>query len=196
VLQQSALDKIAQIQGLDLSHFLSSPVISLKPERMQSLSYILGEFVNSDNETAPGALQQELLIMNLLDSLELFTPLDTPSSLPSFSRRKSVVEKVKNYIDEHPDKAITITELCEIAYVSRRTLQYSFETVMGINPLKYLKITRLNDVRRDLFQCADTDETIATIASRRGFWHAGQFARDYTALFGENPSVTLRRLSN
>ncbi|MEI8618536.1 helix-turn-helix domain-containing protein [Pseudoalteromonas sp. B193] len=34
--------------------------------------------------------------------------------------------------------------------VSRRTLQYSFESILGINPLRFLRLTRLNNVRREL----------------------------------------------
>ena len=33
------------------------------------------------------------------------------------------------------------------------------------------------------------------LASRWGFHNAGHFARDYRALFGEQPHETLRRLS-
>ena len=86
-----------------------------------------------------------------------------------------------------------ITELCELAHVSRRTLQYSFEDVLGISPLRYLRLSRLNSVRRALLSDIRDDETILRLAERWGFWHAGQFAHDYTQLFGENPSQTRLR---
>jgi AraC family transcriptional regulator, ethanolamine operon transcriptional activator len=34
---------------------------------------------------------------------------------------------------------------------------------------------------------------VKKIALDSGFWHLGHFAKDYHALFGENPSETLRR---
>nr|WP_237707167.1 hypothetical protein [Pseudoalteromonas sp. BSi20652] len=33
------------------------------------------------------------------------------------------------------------------------------------------------------------------MAANWGFWHAGQFAKDYTQLFGENPSQTVKNNS-
>jgi len=189
VLKQHAIQKMAEIQGLDLSPLLSSSVTKLKPYREQSLKYLLNSFLKNTQEVSPGALQQELLMMNILDSLEIPSSTEIKQLPNSFIRRKSVVDTVKNFIEDNSSDSITISDLCSISNVSRRTLQYSFETVMGISPLQYIKITRLNHVRRDLIQNKGED-TIADISQRRGFWHAGQFSKDYSALFGESPSMT------
>ena len=109
---------------------------------------------------------------------------------PSYKHRKAVVDKVKEYVAANPQKTITITELCELTFVSRRTLQYSFESILGINPLRFLRLTRLNNVRRELKVVGQT-KPISIIAANWGFWHAGQFTKDYTQLFGENPSQTI-----
>jgi AraC family ethanolamine operon transcriptional activator len=85
---------------------------------------------------------------------------------------------------------VTITDLCRATHVSRRTLQYSFESILGISPNQYLRISRLNGVRRALLQ-SDGVEHITDIASQWGFWHMSQFAKDYANLFGERPSQTL-----
>jgi len=34
---------------------------------------------------------------------------------------------------------------------------------------------------------------VADVANRHGFWHMGQFAKDYRKTFGELPSETLKR---
>ena len=107
---------------------------------------------------------------------------------------KAVVDKVKDYVATNPQNPITITELCELSFVSRRTLQYSFESILGINPLRFLRLTRLNNVRRELKK-PNQDKPISVIAANWGFWHAGQFAKDYTQLFGENPSQTVKNNS-
>ena len=49
---------------------------------------------------------------------------------------------------------------------------------------------RLNGVRRELRQGR---AAVQDVAARWGFWHMGQFSRDYKQQFGELPSVTLRR---
>jgi AraC family ethanolamine operon transcriptional activator len=40
---------------------------------------------------------------------------------------------------------------------------------------------------------AAPESRVADIAIRWGFWHMGQFARDYRAMFGELPSETLKK---
>ena len=97
------------------------------------------------------------------------------------------------YLHTHSDKPLTITDLCELVHVSRRTLQYCFEDVLGISPLKYMRISRLNAVRRVLSEGLKAEQTISLIAQQWGFYHPGQFAHDYTSLFGENPSATVAR---
>ena len=118
---------------------------------------------------------------------------DLNKATPSYNHRKAVVDRVKTYVAEHHDVPITMTELCEIAFVSRRTLQYSFETILGINPIRFLRTARLNHVRRALSN-PTSEHSISDIAISWGFWHAGQFARDYKALCGENPSQTVKRV--
>ena len=80
----------------------------------------------------------------------------------------------------------TIAGICEALGISRRTLQYSFQEIAGVNPATYLRIVRLNQARRDL----KAGTSVTTAATNWGFWHFGRFARDYRELFGERPSQT------
>jgi len=115
---------------------------------------------------------------------------------PSFQRRKAVVDRVKTYVEDHPDAPVTITELCDVVSVSRRTLQYSFTSVLGISPLQFIRISRLNGARRalhnNLYLPSNQRVSISDIASQWGFWHLSQFAKDYKQLFGELPSDTAK----
>ena len=63
---------------------------------------------------------------------------------------------------------------------------------MGLSPKAYLKARRLNAVRRELLQDEAAVSTIFDMASSWGFWHMGQFGRDYKDMFGELPSETLK----
>jgi AraC family transcriptional regulator, ethanolamine operon transcriptional activator len=64
---------------------------------------------------------------------------------------------------------------------------------MGLSPKAYLKARRLNAVRRELLRDETAVGNIFDRASSWGFWHMGQFGRDYKAMFGELPSETLKR---
>lgn len=108
--------------------------------------------------------------------------------------RKCVVEKAKAYVLEHHDDLVTVSDLCTALNISRRTLQYSFETMLDISPVAYLRAIRLNRVRRALKANAGCpDITVADIAAHWGFWHLSRFASNYKQIFGELPSETLRK---
>ncbi len=113
-----------------------------------------------------------------------------PHGASSNPRRLQVVRDARDLVaGEQPEGTVTIEDLCRTLGVSRRTLQYSFNEVMGIAPAAYLRGIRLNGARRSLKAAASVTEA----ATAWGFWHFGRFAQEYRALFGERPSATLHR---
>jgi AraC family ethanolamine operon transcriptional activator len=111
---------------------------------------------------------------------------------PAAASRKAVVASAKEYVLNNPEEPITVADLCKALGISRRTLQYAFQSVLDINPVAYLRAVRLNSVRR-MLKRADAGASVADIAARWGFWHLSRFAADYKLLFGELPSQTLRQ---
>lgn len=103
-----------------------------------------------------------------------------------------VVGQACELVLAHPDQRLSIADLCRQMHVSRRTLQYCFQEVAGMSPLTYLRILKLNQVRRRLRSTDDPASRVTRIATTWGFEHLGQFSRDYRQLFGELPSRTLR----
>lgn len=114
------------------------------------------------------------------------------SRAPSSNARQLVVERAREYMQAHIEEPITVADLCAELRVSRRTLQYSFQDVLNLNPVSFLRAMRLNGVRRALKHAEAASGTVADIAARWGFWHLSHFAADYRAMFGELPSETLR----
>lgn len=118
---------------------------------------------------------------------------DEPGALPNSATRRKVVERAREYALGNLHDPVTIGELCEHIGVSRRTLQYCFQEVIGTNPVDFLRAIRLNNVRRELRAARQGAVRIADIAARWGFWHLSHFAHDYRAMFGELPSDTLSK---
>ena len=83
-----------------------------------------------------------------------------------------------------------IQEICAFTGVASRTLERAFKEHFGMGPKAYQQRLRLNGAR-DALLAVGGDAVIADIANHWGFWHMGQFAKDYRALFGELPSETL-----
>jgi len=104
-----------------------------------------------------------------------------------------IVQIVENYALTHTAERLYVTDLCEAAGVSERTLQYAFKEVMGMTPVAYLTRLRLHRARHSLRTATQASTTVTAEALRWGFWHFGDFSRAYKECFGELPSDTLRR---
>ena len=192
VVSQAALLRVAEIQGLTLDERAwLQPRKSSRPEPLAALRGMLPHFLAPTPTGASADWQQDLLLTTAIEVLQQ-QAMDAGVK-SSYARRKAVVDRVQAYLEANSQNPVTITELCELTHVSRRTLQYSFESILGINPARYLRTVRLNNVRRVLSRPTMEDTTISAIAAEWGFWHLGQFAHDYKQLFGENPSMTLAR---
>ncbi|MFK3873751.1 helix-turn-helix domain-containing protein [Pseudoalteromonas rhizosphaerae] len=192
VINQDTLHQIAQQQGLSLQGICEhgSPRITTSPQALQRARECIEQIIFANGGGASAALQHDILLNLVLHLLQ--SQLPQQKVTPSYKHRKNVVDKAKEFIHDHPDNIVTITQLCEFTYVCRRTLQYSFESILGINPLRFLRMTRLNQIRRELSD-PQQNKPISMIAANWGFWHPGQFAKDYKQLFGENPSDTVKR---
>jgi len=91
-------------------------------------------------------------------------------------------------IEANMGENLTVRDLVQTLGVTRRALEYSFSSVLGISPARYLLARRLNGVRQDLL--TTPWEGVTTAALRNGFHHLGRFSGQYRRFFGELPSQT------
>ncbi len=194
VVHQDDLQQLARIQGveLDLQQAASYPRLRVRRQLVTDLTLLIEQVLAYDNQRLAIDIHADLLVMQLLELLR--DARVNPAVIPSYPHRKAVVERVRAYIDAAGDRPVTMTHLCEVACVSRRTLQYSFESILGLSPLQFLRISRLNRVRRML--SSQQAPSVSDAAAYHGFYHLGQFSTDYKRLFGELPSQTLHSHSH
>ena len=107
--------------------------------------------------------------------------------------QKHVVLKRSMDILDNPDRLpITVARLCAEVATSLSTLKRVFLAEFGVLPKAYIRARCLSAIRDDLAKFSPGTR-IVDVANKWGFWHMGQFARDYRAMFGELPSNTLKR---
>jgi len=157
--------------------FLSSLCATIKNTSMESLSHL----INHETKWKIARL--------LLYALASSTKIKPNKRL--FYRRKRVVDRVLEYVNTDLSESKSISELCKIAEVDERTLRNIFYEQFSLSPNKFMKCYRLNAVRSALKGLDSTQVLITDIANEKGFWHMGQFAKDYRQMFGELPSETL-----
>ena len=140
------------------------------------------------------AAQDEMLEM-LLATLRAADDFESARSDRTRQAQGQIVKAAEEYALAHADERIYVTDLCKVAAVSERTLEYAFKEIAGLTPMNYLVRLRLHRVRQALLAAAPEATTVSIEALNWGFWHFGEFSRAYKECFGELPSDTLRRKS-
>jgi len=102
-----------------------------------------------------------------------------------------IVKGAEAYMQAHSDRAIYTEDLCAHLGVSPASLGEAFRQVLGTTPHRVLKLRRMAMVRAALRATEGPSPLVKTVALSHGFWHLGQFALDYRAMYGETPSTTL-----
>jgi AraC family transcriptional regulator, ethanolamine operon transcriptional activator len=128
----------------------------------------------------------------LLELARIVEHAQDPVRLDRTARHR-IVARVRELVIAKPDVPFTVLDICHAVGTSRRKLQYCFEEVLGTHPAYYLRVLRLNAVRRELRRHSHATASVSDVAFRWGFWHLSRFASHYRQLFGELPSDTLKR---
>ena len=130
---------------------------------------------------------------SLIATIESCDPAETANTDRKEHSYSQIVRKCEDYTLNLDGRRPYLSELCAIANVSERTLQYAFRDIMGMSPLTYLHRLRLHRARDELRKAKSGSTSVTDVAMNWGFWHFGEFSRAYKNCFGEVPSVTLRQ---
>ena len=146
-----------------------------------------------DEQAKERAAAQEELLETLLATLRAADDLESTRSDRTRQAQSLIVKTAEDYALAQTGDRLYVTDLCRVAAVSERTLEYAFKEIMGLTPMTYLTRLRLHRVRQALLAATQGSTTVSIEALNWGFWHFGEFSRAYKECFGELPSDTLRR---
>ncbi|QNI37362.1 helix-turn-helix domain-containing protein [Edaphobacter albus] len=190
------LKYIAEMEHVDLKiSALESEVLRPCAKARQHLTNSLAVVFKTgelylENQNVQESLREALLSL-IAEACTAGTSPETPSL--TLMGRYRLMHRVRDFVLDHKDEPISIPRLCRTFGVSRRTLQYAFHEVCGVSPNAYLRVLRLNGVRRALRTAIPGTQGVQDLAAEWGFWNPSQFACDYKKLFGERPSDSLLR---
>ena len=135
------------------------------------------------------ALEQEMLhaIINCVAANEAD---DNPKTR---QHRAAVMVRFEEALGKRIDQKISMPALCAEIGVPARTLRMCCAEFLGISPMRYLLLQRLNKARWALRRADPLTASVAEVARSHQFVELGRFAVTYRATFGESPSATLQR---
>jgi AraC family ethanolamine operon transcriptional activator len=113
----------------------------------------------------------------------------------SRSRRRyySIVERTEHFIRANLGRDIYLSDMCNAAEVSERTLRYAFQDLLRISPVRFLSLLRLCVAFIELAEADASRRSVKSVAVDCGMHDLSRFAETYKRFFGELPHDTLLR---
>lgn len=108
-------------------------------------------------------------------------------------RPASPVLQVKRYLDRNVGSALFVAHLAEMAGMSERTFLRRFKQEVGLAPVRYRLLLRLNEAAR--LTWAEPGCGVQEIAARVGFDDLPYFHRAFREVFAMTPAAYGRRSS-
>jgi AraC family transcriptional regulator, ethanolamine operon transcriptional activator len=168
----------------------ATPAAELKTAHLRMLYAISNSPQLLESPQAVAQMRDEIL----MQWVEAIPERVEMSDTRSLEARKRLVKRACDVVMSRPEQPLSMLGLCTEIGTSQRRLEYCFQAVLGMSPARYLRVTRLNGVRRELKRAAQHPASakpgVQDVASRWGFWHVGEFAAEYRRQFGELPSST------
>jgi len=105
------------------------------------------------------------LLETLLATLSVADKLEPTRSDRTRQAHSLIVKVAEDYALSHTADPLYVSDLCNVAAVSERTLEYAFKEVMGLTPVTYLIRLRLHRVRQALLAATHGSTTVSAESS-------------------------------
>lgn len=195
---RKVLGEVSCRHGEDFDRFLDGRFWGLSCESSHLLvefrTYLYQLFARS---TQPLNTEEQALIRKQLDvqvpeQLLFAIASHKQERYPPLKTRQRGLRLALGFMDDQCQISPSMPEVCKAVGLSWRSLDRAFKESFGVGPKRYLLNLRLTRVRQRLKQ-AHHGLKVVDVANQWGFWHMGDFAREYQLMFGELLSRTLKR---
>ncbi len=167
-------------------------LMSREEKKRRGLLLLRSLFGFLQRETELTAAAQLILEKEILEII--FSGLDDRSRKFRLNPSLRAARRARDYIHLNLRKEISITDICTAVGCNRRTLYHGFRERYGMSPLRYMTVLRLNEVRCRLSR-EPVYGRITKVAMDWGFFHLSRFTSQYSQLFQEKPSETVKLYS-
>lgn len=113
----------------------------------------------------------------------------------SYRNGPSIVRRAEAHFESCGNDPVSLADLCAATGVSSSALYAAFADTVGMPPLRYFRMRRLNRVHQALERSVPERGLVTHVAMLHGFSELGRFSVEYRQVFGTSPSATLARRS-
>lgn len=145
---------------------------------LRQLEQFIDDGLEHSSEFAQGALLSILVLLH-----ELVKKADPEEHQ---EKNSSIVNAMRNYIDQNYALNFTLDELAANFGISRFYASHAFQHQTGYSPLQYRLRRRMGEAQSML---TDTDYSITYIASMVGYDNPNHFSQQFTKAVGLSPKL-------
>lgn len=172
---------------------LAPPDPSLDRRWVETLNFVRNTIL-TDGVAQNDSIRTSAFRTLSLVAVKVFNIQTTMPTPPGTGAGATTVRRAQIFMDENAARQITIEDIAAAAFISVRGLQMSFQRILGITPLSYLRRVRLDYAHAELLATNPSLTTVKQVALRWGFSHTGRFSATYQDAYGELPSHTLHEI--
>lgn len=133
------------------------------------------------NEYGSDMICQHLLEILIIRIIRLQNLIPVPTHNTHMAKECA---QIKQYLDTHYADRITLDTLTQLTHMNKYYMARSFTKYVGVPPMQYLNLRRL-DASCTLLR--DTDRSLSTIASIAGFSSQAYFSQAFRNQYGITP---------
>lgn len=157
---------------------------SLDPKNFRSLVELTMQLKNELTLKRCGyAIAARVLLYEIVLTLSRIGGDDIQERIKGFPSMDRLLRAV-DYIKTHFQEEISLEDIANNSYMSKRSLNDYFSNFYGMSPMRYLNQIRLKNAEKAL---RETSRMISEIAFESGFNDSNFFSRQFTQQFKVNP---------
>jgi AraC-like DNA-binding protein len=162
--------------------------------RLRSLHSYMGHLAETKPKSLYNSRLTDDLEYNLLAAMGDVLSTRAPGvSSTGRQHHRFIVDRFRAVLEARADLPIAMQAISQMIGIAGRTLRLACQEQLGVSPAQYVMLRRMRSARRALQQADPDVARVTDIATEHGFWELGRFAVNYRHIFGETPSMTLRR---
>ena len=170
--------------------FTNDPKISAWWDLTESINNMLLKFENFSYFNEMKKEFEYIIVKSLI-----LTQINNYSDIINnkYKNLPEYINRALSYIKDNIKSNIEINSLEKVSGVSKQKLSSCFKKHMGLSINSYIRLYRLKCINNDILN-SRKNINITYIALKWGVKHLGRFSREYKEVFGESPSITLKKI--
>ena len=162
-LAQRVPDAPAQLMRPDSPYIMSHCTT-----RVAALRWLASQSLGFDERSPVSPSAADSIVDTVLGTLVLRWHRETEARFRApRSQHAPIVRRVEEFMRSNLGGQLMLHDLCRVARASQRSVEYAFSSTYGVGPKQYLKLLRLNEVRRLLKSQPPGSMSIAAIANQK-----------------------------